>query len=135
MDAFEDVFKQPGVVFLFGKVKPTNVNTYVSCCVVVKNIERRMFLLPKNSVRSKLKLCNINIHSKNWFILQYLLQTSDSQEVKIVDVYNEFNNLTDKYQIQNFKSRKVTKKYAFDLADVADESEYLEIRYSVSKSY
>jgi len=67
--------------------------------------------------------------------LQYLLQTSDSQEVKIVDVYNEFNNLTDKYQIQNFKSRKVTKKYAFDLADVADESEYLEIRYSVSKSY
>jgi len=65
LDAFEDVFKQPGVVFLFGKVKPTNVNTYVSCCVVVKNIERRMFLLPKNSVRSKLKLCNINIHSKN----------------------------------------------------------------------
>lgn len=51
----------------------------------------------------------------------------------MVDVYNEFNNLTDKYQIQNFKSRKITKKYAFDLADVADESEYLEIRYSVSK--
>jgi len=50
----------------------------------------------------------------------------------MVDVYNEFNNLTDKYQIQNFKSRKITKKYAFDLADVADESEYLEIRYSVS---
>jgi len=50
----------------------------------------------------------------------------------MVDVYNEFNNLTDKYQIQNFKSRKITKKYAFDLVDVADESEYLEIRYSVS---
>jgi len=62
-----------------------------------------------------------------------LLQTSDNEEVKMVDVYNEFNNLTDKYQIQNFKSRKITKKYAFDLPDVADESEYLEIRYSVSK--
>jgi len=49
----------------------------------------------------------------------------------MVDVYNEFNNLTDMYHIQNFKSRKTTKKYAFDLADVADESEYLEIRYSV----
>lgn len=49
-----------------------------------------------------------------------------------MDVYNEFNNLTDKYQIRNFKSRKITKKYAFELVDVADESEYLEIRYSVS---
>lgn len=107
LDAFEDVFKQPGVVFLFGKVKPVNFDTYVSCCVVVKNIERRMFLLPRNT-------------------------TSDNEEVKMVDVYNEFNNLTDKYQIQNFKSRKTTKKYAFDLADVADESEYLEIRYSAS---
>ncbi|XP_022162761.1 DNA polymerase alpha catalytic subunit [Myzus persicae] len=107
LDAFEDVFKQPGVVFLFGKVKPVNFDTYVSCCVVVKNIERRMFLLPRNT-------------------------TSDNEEVKMVDVYNEFNNLTDKYQIQNFKSRKITKKYAFDLPDVADESEYLEIRYSAS---
>lgn len=53
----------------------------------------------------------------------------------MVDVYNEFNNLTDKYHIQNFKSRKITKKYAFELADVADESEYLEIRYSVSAQY
>lgn len=46
-------------------------------------------------------------------------------------MYNEFNSIADKYQIQNFKSRKVTKKYAFELADVPDESEYLEIRYSV----
>jgi DNA polymerase alpha subunit A len=50
----------------------------------------------------------------------------------MVDVYNEFNNLSDQYQVRNFKSRKITKKYAFDLPDVADESEYLEIRYSVS---
>lgn len=50
----------------------------------------------------------------------------------MVDVYNEFNNLSDQYQVHNFKSRKTTKKYAFDLPDVADESEYLEIRYSVS---
>jgi len=53
LDAFEDVFKQPGVVFPFGKVKPVGFNTYISCCVVIKNIERRMFLLPKNSVRFK----------------------------------------------------------------------------------
>lgn len=63
------------------------------------------------------------------------MQTSNNEEVKIVDVYNEFNNLTDMYKIPNFKSRKVTKKYAFDLADVADESEYLEIRYPVSTKH
>jgi len=59
------------------------------------------------------------------------VQTFDNEEVKMVDVYNEFNKLSDKYHIQNFKSRKISKKYAFDLVDVADESEYLEIRYSV----
>lgn len=66
MDAFEDIFKQPGVVFLFGKVKPVNLDTYVSCCVVVKNIERRIFLLPRNAVSSKFKFIFEQIEIVNY---------------------------------------------------------------------
>lgn len=40
-----------GTVFLFGKVYVENAKTFVSCCVTVKNIERRIFILPRVKVR------------------------------------------------------------------------------------
>ena len=50
LDAFEDPFKQPGVVYLFGKTFVEATKKYVSCCVVVKNIPRRVYLLPREQV-------------------------------------------------------------------------------------
>jgi len=46
-DAFEDHLKQPGIVFLFGKVWVESAKQHVSCCVSVKNIERCVYLLPR----------------------------------------------------------------------------------------
>lgn len=51
-DAYEDIFKQPGVVYLFGKVFVPSADTYVSCCVIMKEIERTIFLLPREEVSS-----------------------------------------------------------------------------------
>lgn len=39
-----------GVVFLFGKVWIKSAETYVSCCVMVKNIERTLYFLPREMV-------------------------------------------------------------------------------------
>lgn len=53
IDAWEDKFLKPGVVYLFGKVyvNPANKRAgCVSCCLVVKNINRQMFLLPREYV-------------------------------------------------------------------------------------
>jgi len=47
LDAFEDHIKQPGVVYLFGKVWVESAATHVSCSLTIKNIERRIFLLPR----------------------------------------------------------------------------------------
>uniref|UniRef100_A0A3Q3G7W1 DNA polymerase n=1 Tax=Kryptolebias marmoratus TaxID=37003 RepID=A0A3Q3G7W1_KRYMA len=47
LDAFEDPYTQPGVVFLFGKVCIESAESHVSCCVTVRNIERTMYLLPR----------------------------------------------------------------------------------------
>jgi DNA polymerase alpha subunit A len=49
-DAYEEGFKQPGVVYLFGKVWIESAKTHVSCCVAVKNIQRRIYLLPREKV-------------------------------------------------------------------------------------
>lgn len=49
-DAFEDPYKQPGVVYLFGKVFVGSLGEYVSCCLGIKNVPRRIFLLPREYV-------------------------------------------------------------------------------------
>ena len=42
LDAHEDPYKQPGTVWLFGKVRVEA--GWVSCCLTVRNISRRVFL-------------------------------------------------------------------------------------------
>ncbi|GIY45678.1 DNA polymerase alpha catalytic subunit [Caerostris extrusa] len=49
LDAYEDPYKQPGVVYLFGKVYLEDAKRYLSCCVIVKDIPRRFFVLPRET--------------------------------------------------------------------------------------
>lgn len=46
-DAYEDPYKHPGIVYLFGKVFVPSIKAYCSCCLTVKNIPRRIYLLPR----------------------------------------------------------------------------------------
>uniref|UniRef100_A0A6Q2YAF3 DNA polymerase n=1 Tax=Esox lucius TaxID=8010 RepID=A0A6Q2YAF3_ESOLU len=112
LDAFEDQYSQPGVVYLFGKVWIESAQDHVSCCVSVKNIERTMYFLPRER----------KVNTKTG-------EESDTP-VGMMDVYQEFNDLSEKFKIMKFKSKKVQKSYAFEIADIPTESEYLEVRYS-----
>uniref|UniRef100_A0A674EPV4 Polymerase (DNA directed), alpha 1 n=1 Tax=Salmo trutta TaxID=8032 RepID=A0A674EPV4_SALTR len=111
LDAFEDQYSQPGVVYLFGKVWIESAKAHVSCCVLVKNIERTMHFLPRERVNPKTG------------------EETDTP-VGMMDVYQEVNDFSEKFKIMKFKSKKVEKSYAFEIADVPTESEYLEVRYS-----
>ncbi|KAG2457229.1 DPOLA polymerase, partial [Polypterus senegalus] len=113
LDAFEDQYTQPGVVYLFGKVWIESAEMYVSCCVTVKNIERTVYLLPREK--------------------QINLKTGEETDnpVTMMQVYQEFNDkIAEKYKIMKFRSKKVEKNYAFEIPDVPAKSEYLEVRYS-----
>ncbi|XP_074657943.1 DNA polymerase alpha catalytic subunit-like [Tubulanus polymorphus] len=114
LDAYEDPYKQPGVVYLFGKVYIESAKSHVSCCVAVKNIERRVYVLPRE-------------HKFD----ETTKKSNPDEVIKLMDVYKEFNTvLTEKYKINGFRSRKVVKEYSFDKADIPAESDYLEARYS-----
>uniref|UniRef100_A0A9J8B998 DNA polymerase n=1 Tax=Cyprinus carpio carpio TaxID=630221 RepID=A0A9J8B998_CYPCA len=112
LDAFEDQYNQPGVVYLFGKVWIESAKAHVSCCVAVRNIERTMYLLPRE-------------HKVN-------LATGEQTDspVGMMDVYQEFNSLSEKFKIMKFKSKPVTKSYAFEIPDIPSQCEYLEVKYS-----
>lgn len=50
-----------------------------------------------------------------------------------MDMYAEFNSaVASELGLKEFKSRKVTKSYCFNLPDIPAQSDYLEVRYSVS---
>ncbi|XP_047543862.1 DNA polymerase alpha catalytic subunit [Vanessa atalanta] len=118
LDAWEDRFVKPGVVYLFGKVyvNPANKKAgCTSCCLVIKNVDRQLFLLPR-----EYKLDPIT------------LEPTD-QEVTMMDVYQEFNSTgASELGLKNFKSRKVTKNYCFNLPDIPAQCDYLEVKYSAA---
>jgi len=51
LDAYENPYKNPGTVYLFGKIYVSSHDTYCSCCVMVHCIPRRIYLLPRKYVR------------------------------------------------------------------------------------
>ncbi|XP_073255536.1 DNA polymerase alpha catalytic subunit-like isoform X2 [Porites lutea] len=111
-DAYQDRFKQPGTVYLFGKVWIEAAKAYVSCSVAVKNIERQIFILPREK---KLEVDG----------------SETDEPVGFIDVYQEFNDkIAKKHKIMKFISRKVQKAYTFEIQDIPVTSEYLEVKYS-----
>jgi len=112
LDAYEDATHQPGTVYLFGKVWVQEVHTHVSCCVVVKNIDRCLYFLPREKMLSK-------------------SGKPTDKDVTFEDVYREFQDrYAEPCRMMKFTSKRVTKKYAFELPNVPRESEYLEVQYS-----
>ncbi|CAH0600272.1 unnamed protein product [Chrysodeixis includens] len=118
LDAWEDRFVKPGVVYLFGKVyvNPSNKKEgSASCCLVVKNVNRQLFLLPRE------------------YKLDPVTLDPTDEEVGMMDMYEEFNkSVASELGLKEFKSRKVTKNYSFNLPDIPAQSDYLEVRYAAT---
>ncbi|KAA3674009.1 DNA polymerase alpha subunit A [Paragonimus westermani] len=52
-DAYEDIRTQPGVIYLFGKIKDSQCpGKFHSCCLRIKDLERRIYLLPRPELKS-----------------------------------------------------------------------------------
>ncbi|XP_029039913.1 DNA polymerase alpha catalytic subunit isoform X1 [Osmia bicornis bicornis] len=111
-DAYEDPYKQPGIVYLFGKVFVPSIKEYRSCCITVKNIPRRIYLLPRAYIKTSSE------------------ENNEEQANTIENVYKEFNQFANKVGIKEFRCSKVLKNYAFEQEGTPAKSEYLEVRYS-----
>jgi DNA polymerase alpha subunit A len=104
LDAHEDPYKNPGTVWLFGKVAVQSV--FVSCCVTVKNVPRRVYLAMRET------------------------NSKTGEPVTGMDLYNEFNTkVAKRYKINDFKCRPVEKSYAFEHTDLPNHGTYLEVVY------
>lgn len=97
-----DYLEIDGKIYLVGKVLDKATNKYVSACVTVNNIERNLFVLPRE---------------------RYL---EDGYETDIVpdqmDVYRDFDQARQHYKIGRFGAKWVQRNYAFGEPDVPTTS-------------
>jgi len=112
LDAYEDQYKQPGCVYLFGKVHCDKSDRYLSCTVVVKNIDRMLYLLPK--------------------------EKGDGERYEMSEVYQEVNeDIESKYGLKvssrddfTYKTKMPEMRNVFAANDVPrDKTQYLQISY------
>jgi len=116
-------------------------STYISCCVAVRNMQRNVFVLPREK-----KLGGMTLHT-TMFIAEYgywthvespsLRRTSafpengapTDEDVTIVDVYDEVAAKMDAFHVPKWGSKAVQRKYAFELPGIPSEATYLKVVY------
>jgi len=102
-----------GSLCLFGKVKNRTDGGYVSCFVQVTNILRKLYFLPREHRQR---------HGRE-----------TTEEVEMGDVYQEVDQLMTKFKVNMHKIKPCSRKYAFELADIPREADYLKLLYPYEK--
>ncbi|KAH8337343.1 hypothetical protein KR059_007522, partial [Drosophila kikkawai] len=112
-EAWEDPVKLPGEVFLFGRTADGK-----SVCVRVQNINRVLYLLPRQ------------------FLLDPISKEPTNQKVTVADIYKEFDSqVASGLKLESFRSRKVSKSFAHHAIgiEVPQTCDYLEVHYDGKK--
>jgi len=106
LDAYEDEYNNPGTVFLFGKRAILGTKRTESCVVVVKGVNRRLYVLPKETIDGSGRM--------------------DFDEVK-----EEINELAEKAKVTiKIWPKPMPKKYCFQARPhVPQEADYVHVRY------
>lgn len=128
IDAHEEL-SQPGTVYLFGKT-PVGDGQHTSCCAVVKNVQKTLFVVPKDPVDLPLDL---------------LESVGEDQELKkekmgmlhhaFADVKAEIRQILGKHGIAKMTMKPVLRTYAFEDTSVSHGKQWvLKVRYPSGKS-
>ena len=121
-----DFMEQDGVVHLVGKVLDRQSGKYVSACVSVNGIQRNLFVKP----RAK-RFCKSSVSPELTKAAGY----ETDIEVTKTDVFQDFDNVRRKAGIEEWASKFVDRKYAFEDHTVEKgESEWLKVVYGFDRA-
>ena len=110
-----DYLEHDGKVHFIGKLKDKSSGQWVSCCVTVENLQRNLYVLPRER--------RIEID-----------EDGDEYETDIVpqitDVYQEFDTFRKRAGVKTWKAKFVKRKYAFGERDVPrGEAQWMKVVY------
>ena len=106
-----DYMEHEGVLYFIGKTVDKTTKAYVSCCVTVMNLQRNLFVLPR----------------------EYQLD-EDGFKTDVVpemsDIYQDFDRVRQQAGIKSWRGKFVKRKYAFEEPDVPkEETQWLKVVY------
>lgn len=110
-----DYLEHDGKIYLIGKLKDKTSGAWVSCCVTVENLQRNLFVLPRE------KRVEQDEDGE-------LYETDGVPSLQ--DVYDDFDRIRKKIGIKSWKAKFVKRKYAFGETDVPrGESQWMKVVY------
>lgn len=101
-----DYIELNGILCLFGKVKNQKTGQYVSAFCRVDGVLRNLYFLPRDKKLS-----------------------SPESPVTMADVHQEVAKLLRQAKVEQFKAKGSNRKYAFELNDIPQQSDYLKVLY------
>eukprot|EP00743_Colponemidia_sp_Colp-15_P005940 GILK01006386.1.p1 GENE.GILK01006386.1~~GILK01006386.1.p1 ORF type:complete len:1470 (-),score=342.66 GILK01006386.1:187-3951(-) len=113
IDAHEDPYSNPGIVYLFGKVAADN-GTFASCCVAVHHMERNLFVLPRAYADEAIER-----------------PAAETQSV-MFEVYQELDKIRKSRfpEIKKFSVKGVVRDYTFEKSGVTHgKNNYMKVVY------
>lgn len=127
IDAHEEI-SHPGTVYLFGKT-PVGDGQHTSCCAVVKNVQKTLFVVPKNHVNLPLdfleSIANIEERKEKMGMLHEAFS----------DVKDEIRQILGKHGIVKMTMKPVLRTYAFEDTSVSHGKQWvLKVRFPSGKS-
>ncbi|KAG8641227.1 hypothetical protein MANES_13G122900v8 [Manihot esculenta] len=127
IDVHEEVFgANMGTLYLFGKVKAGN--SYHSCCVVVKNMQRCLYAIPNGSIFHTEEMIKLEKEAE-----ESRISPSEFRK-KLQDVAyglkNEIASQLLTLNVSSFSMAPVKRRYAFERSDIPTGENYvLKINY------
>ncbi|KAJ7574363.1 hypothetical protein C8J56DRAFT_839134 [Mycena floridula] len=114
-----DYLEHEGHLYFVGKLKDKVSGIWVSCCVTVENLERNVFVLPRE------KRVEYDEDGK----------AHETDEVPVpTDVYADFDRIRRKAGVRAFKGKFVERNYAFGEENVPrGESQWLKVVYGFNE--
>ncbi|KAI9509680.1 hypothetical protein F5148DRAFT_1185768 [Russula earlei] len=106
-----DYLEHEGMLYFVGKTLDKKTSSYVSCCVTVSNLQRNLFVLPRQHQLDE-EGCETDI-------------VPDMQAV-----WKDFDQVRKKAGIKSWKAKFVKRRYAFGEPDVPrEEAQWLKVVY------
>ena len=110
-----DYLELEGKLYFTGKVKDKATGIWTSCCVTVENIERNLFVLPRNK---RVELVD-----------EALVETDIVPSTE--DVHDEFDTIRKQMGVKSWRGKFVKRKYVFGEEDIPrGESQWMKVVYS-----
>lgn len=109
-----DYLELDGRLYFTGKAKNKTTGSWVSCCVTVENIERNLYVLPRDK---RVELVD-----------EALVETDTVPSAE--DIHDDFDTIRKQMGIKSWRGKLVTRNYVFGEEDIPrGESQWMKVVY------